>query len=357
MHMRLRKAFSIVTVRVAVAVLSAGLALFSSAPVFATGNLEHSSNTSGFCVPFSAPVALGSGQPFNQHVAGTYCQPFKWAKGSHQIDVLTAGATYNRSYWDWPQNPALYSYVQKTLGEGRATLSYDRMGSGKSSHPVSTDITMAADAYVLHEIIQVLHLVGYNTVNSIGHSYGSGIAVREAATYKDSSRVVITGYLHLPSNPVVTAGNYPANQDPAFASDNLDNGYLTTKPGQRPISFYSSSADPSVVAYDEAHKDLVALTGFLTFLGDRAAAAGSNLTNQINVPVLLVTGQQDAIFCFNPANFDCTNTAAAKAHEAPYYSSASSFDVVMVANTGHDLTLHPSANTSFTAINDWIKAN
>ncbi len=315
---------------------------------------EHSSKK-GFCINANLPVALGANRPFDQKVHTTYCQPFKWAKGGHQIDMLTEGATYNASYWDWPVSPNLYSYVDKTLAQGRATLAYDRIGAGQSSHPVSSSITEETDAYVLHELLQLVRVFGYSHVNSIGHSYGSGIALEEAATYNDISRLVLTGYLHRASNPAVTAGNYPANQDPAFAAQSLDGGYLTTRPGARATSFYSSSADPSVIAYDEAHKDLVSLTGLLDFLGKRGVVASSNLSNNIHVPLLVLVGQQDAIFCFDPTSFNCTDNAAVTANETPYYTGAPSLQVSTVANTGHDLALHPSANQSFQTIDQWIK--
>jgi pimeloyl-ACP methyl ester carboxylesterase len=278
---------------------------------------------------------------------------------------MTAGATYSSMYWNWPQNPALYSYVDKTLNQGRATLTYDRIGSGKSSHPISTDITMVSDAYVLHELVQVLHVVGYHQVNSVGHSYGSGIAMREAATYKDVSRVVLTGYLHAGRNPIVAAATYPANGDPAFAGQNLDPGYLTTTPATsttpsgRQVAFYSSSADPAVIKYDDAHKDLVSASGFVGFFGDKAAPAGSNLSDQITVPVLSIAGDQDATGCFDPSigGLNCSNPAAVQSHEAPYYAGAASFVFKQVPNTGHDLTLHPSANQSFQMINQWIESH
>jgi pimeloyl-ACP methyl ester carboxylesterase len=311
----------------------------------------------GVCISATLPVALGADQPTGQKVHGTYCQPFKWAKGTHQIDVLTEGSTYNASYWDWPVNPKLYSYVDKTLEQGRATLAYDRMGAGKSSHPLSTDITQATDGYVLHRIVQLVRALGYKQVNSIGHSYGSGIALEEAATYGDVNRLVLTGFLHQPSNPVVVAGNYPANQDPAFADKGLDDGYLTSKPGARQTSFYSASADPAVIAYDEAHKDLVSRTGLLDFVAKRGVPASSNMSNQVKTPVLLISGDLDTIFCYNPATLNCADTAAVAAHETPYYTSAASMQVSMVANTGHDLALHPSANQSFKIIDQWIKAH
>lgn len=311
----------------------------------------------GWCASFMAPVAQAQGQPRNWKVALMYCQPFKWAKGTHQVDVLTHGATYTHTYWDWPQNPGLYSYVGKTLADGRATLNYDRIGNGESTRPLSTEITMATDAYVLHQLIQGLKELGYKRINSVSHSYGSGVALAEAAAYADVSNVVISGYLHRPSNPAVTAGNYPANQDPKFAGAGLDDGYLTSRPGVRGTSFHSPSSDPNVVAYDEVQKDLVSRTGLLDFLGQRGVPAATNISNRIHVPVLAVNGQQDAIFCYDPAVFNCANAAAVTANEAPFYAASSLFKVVTIPGSGHDLTLHATAGTSYGVISQWLKNN
>lgn len=311
----------------------------------------------GWCASFNMPVAANAGGSRTWKVAVTYCQPFKWAKGKPQVDVLTHGATYNRAYWDWPQNAALYSYTEKTLAAGRATLNYDRIGNGKSTRPHSTAITMTSDAHVLHQLIQGLQMLGYKQINSIGHSYGSGVVIAEAATYKDVSKVVLTGYLHVPSNPAVVAGSYPANQDPKFIHAGLDEGYLTSRPGVRGTSYHSPSSDPNVVGYDEVQKDLVSRTGLLDFLAQRSAPTAQNLSNKIQVPVLLISGQQDNVFCYDPAILNCSNTAAVTAHEAPFYASASKLNITMVPNSGHNLTLHPTANDSFAAINQWIKSN
>lgn len=310
----------------------------------------------GFCISHTVPVSLAPGQPFDKRVYGTYCQPFHWAKGQHQLDVLVHGTTYNSTYWDWPQDPALYSYVDKTLAAGRATFAYDRIGSGKSSIPVSTDVTMPSSAYVLHELIQGFRLLGYKQINSIGHSMGSGVAMREAATYNDPNRVVLTGYLHAGRNPAVVAAVYQANLDPLFAGRGLDNGYLTSTPGGKSV-FYSSSADPAVIAYDEAHKDIASGTFFGDYIADRAVPAGANLANQVKAPVLLIDGQQDKVFCFSPGGLDCTNQASVQANEAPYYTGAASLTLDTVPDTGHDLALHPSANSSFAMINSWIHSH
>jgi pimeloyl-ACP methyl ester carboxylesterase len=239
-------------------------------------------------------------------------------------------------------------------------VSYDRIGNGQSTRPASsTEITMASDAYVLHQLIRGLWFLGYRHINSISHSYGSGVAVAEATTiYSDNikvSSVVLSGYLHRPSNPAVTAGNYPANQDPKFAGEGLDNGYLTSRPGVRGTSFHAPTSDPDVVAYDEGQKDLVSLTGLLGFLSARGVPPGDNISNLITVPVLVIGGQLDAIFCYNPTVFNCADGAAVTANEAPFYAGAASFQVVTQPDAGHDLTLHQSADESYEVISSWIQ--
>jgi len=323
----------------------------------------YSAQTSdGNCQDVTLPVALRPGQPASQTLSGTYCEPLTWQDGPHEVDVLTPGATYDRTYWNWPVDPALYSYEDKTLATGRATFDYDRIGTGASSHPLSTEITISSEAYVLHQIVTWLRdSLGYAEVNLVGHSLGSVISIEEAGRYHDVSRVVLTGLLHLPDVGVGFASTllsllYPADDDPQFIGQDLDPGYLTTIPGDRAADFYSSSADPAVVAYDEAHKDVVAATDLATLATTWALPPGVNLSDQITAPVLVVVGQEDAIFCTDPPLLDCADQAKLLANEAPYYARAASLTVYSIPDTGHDVALHPSADESFGLINQWITA-
>lgn len=328
--------------------------VLSPSPARAHGSFWIHSSGKGWCTAVDVHVSPAQGQPRSWTVAASYCQPFRWTR---EVDVLTHGATYTGAYWDWPQQPAKYSYVGMALRDSRATLTYDRIGNGLSTRPPSsTEITMTSDAWVLHQLIVGLKFLGYRHINSISHSYGSGVALAEASMdYPDRVKVndlVLTGYLHRPSNPAVTAGNYPANQDPKFIAADLDNGYLTSRPGVRGASFHSPTSDPAVVAYDEDHKDLVSLTGLLGFLGARGVPAGDNISNLVAVPVLVVNGQLDAIFCYQPAVFNCADEAVVTANEAPFYADV---EVHTISESGHDLTLHPSAGDSYAIISNWIK--
>ncbi|HVB41626.1 MAG TPA: alpha/beta hydrolase [Streptosporangiaceae bacterium] len=319
--------------------------------------------SAGGCQEIRLPVALAPGRPASQTVAATYCRPASWAAGPHEIDVLTPGASYDRLYWDWPQDPALYSYVAKTLGAGRATLDYDRVGTGDSSHPVSTDLTISAETYVLHQLVGWARgSLGFREVNLVGHSLGSVISVAEAGTYQDVSRLVVTGLLHLPNVGTGFATTllsllYPAAFDPQFLGQRLDLGYLTTLPGDRAADFYSASADPAVISYDEEHKDVVSATDLATLATTWGLPPGSNASARVSAPVLVMVGQRDAIFCTNPLVLDCSQPAELRATEGPYYASAASLTISVIPATGHDLALHPSADQSFAQISQWITSH
>jgi pimeloyl-ACP methyl ester carboxylesterase len=320
----------------------------------------NAANPYGSCQDVSIPVALAAGQPANQTVAATFCTPATWTSGPHEIDVLVAGATYNRTYWDWPQSPDTYSYVDKTLQAHRATLNFDRLGAGGSSRPDGSQLNITSDAYVLHQVIGWAHAHGYAQVNGVAHSLGSITQTKEAALYQDVQRVVVTGILHLPGIGLNSTGFatslYPAALDPAFASGGYDINYLTTMPGRRGPDFYDpSTADPNVIAYDEAHKDVATLGEVSASITELETPALLNTTQQITAPVLVVMGEEDDIFCNLTVN--CHSADSIQNNEAPYYNHAASLSVATVPDTAHDLTLHPSANVSFNKINDWITAH
>jgi pimeloyl-ACP methyl ester carboxylesterase len=317
----------------------------------------------GSCQSVRLPVALSPGQPASQVISATYCQPVTWASGPPVVDVMTPGATYNSAYWDWPVDSSLYSYVDKTLQAGRATFDYDRVGTGKSSRPPAGQVTVSNEAYVLHQIVSWLRSsANVSQVNLIGHSLGSVISIQEAGIYQDVSRVVVTGLLHVPNVGVGFAQTllslmHPAALDPEFAGLGIGLGYLTTIPGYRSKDFYSSSADPALVSYDEAHKDVVAGSDLASLATTWALPAGSNAADRITAPVLIVIGQQDAIFCADPPVLDCSVPAAVLESELPFYASAASVGVDIVAGAGHDIALHPSADQSFAQINQWVTSN
>ncbi|GAA2036027.1 alpha/beta fold hydrolase [Catenulispora yoronensis] len=299
-------------------------------------------------------MALAPGGPADQTISGTLCRPTSQPSAS-TVDVLVHGAGYNQSYWDWPVGGGSYSYVARTLAAGRATFAYDRLGVGASSHPLSALVTTAADACALHKVIGLMRGSGFSTVDVVGHSFGSVVAIEEAATYQDVDKLAVTGLLHSQGLGLATvaASFYPADIDPQFGLLFADPGYLTTLPGTRGSSFYNTAtADPAVIAYDEAHKDAISGTELAAGIVETELPALTNPSRLITAPVLVLDGQQDGIFC--GLTVDCTNLSWLLGEEAQFYSGAARLSVATVAGTGHDVALHPSAAQSFAVIDQWI---
>jgi pimeloyl-ACP methyl ester carboxylesterase len=171
--------------------------------------------------------------------------------------------------------------------------------------------------------------------------------------------VVVTGLTHGHGLGFLTLPTAiePAGLDPQFLGvvPFLDAGYVTTIPGKRAGLFYSALADPAVIAYDEAHKDVMTVLVAAGAIASLTVPAGLNVSNAITAPVMLIVGEEDAPFCNVDVN--CSTADGVRNHEAPYYTGAASLTVQTVAGTGHDLPLHPSGGTSFAAINAWMRSH
>lgn len=312
------------------------------------------------CEHVNVPVAMAAGQPKDKIIAGTLCQP-QSSPNPQTVDVLVPGGTYDSLYWDFPYNSGQYSYVNRTLQAGRATFNMDRIGTGASSKPLSATITFDSDAYTLHQTVQWLkEQQNFSDISVVGHSQGSIVAVQEAGVYQDVNRIVATGFLHSPSiNLVLTLGGglYPAALDSQFAGQGLDPLYLTSIPGKRKDAFYYTSADPNVIAYDDAHKNIVSTTAVSGAVAQLLLPPALNKSSQVTAPVLTMVGDHD-ILCGTPIiNPDCKDAYSVKAHEQPYFTKSRDYSAAIVPNTGHNLPLHPSADQSFSTINQWIQTH
>jgi pimeloyl-ACP methyl ester carboxylesterase len=310
--------------------------------------------TSGSCTEIRLPVAFAADQPKNAVLAGTLCVPVNWAPGPRTIDVLVHGGMYNRQYWDWPIRPETYSYARRTVQAGRATFFYDRYGAGLSTRPPGPQASFPNDVYGLHQVISWLRGT-YPVVNTIGHSLGSVVVIQEAGRFDDSDHVVATGLTHghglgfllLPTTV------YTAQLDPQFADITvLDGAYLTTLPGRRADLFYAPSADRDVIAWDEAHKDVMTGSQASGAIAALTLPPLLNFSSHITAPVLVVTGQQDAPFC--NVDVSCKNDVVLAAAESMYFTGAESFTARTIPDTGHNLPLHPSAGVSFGVIDSWL---
>lgn len=256
---------------------------------------------------------------------------------------MVPGGTYDHRYWDFPYQNERYSYLKYAAERGYSGLAIDPIGTGQSSHPLSALLNLDVNAYTVHQIVQKLRsgtIEGrqFDKVMLVGHSYGSFTSWVEAAKYKDVDAVLDTGALH-GINPVGAAQiaanlSQPAALDPRFRGYDL--GYLTTWPGTRGGFFYNAmNADPQVIATDEATKAPFAATELATF--PTPIVLGT--TSQIDVPVLVVAGQKDVIFCGLTAD-DCSTSASLLQSEAPHFAPEACLRAYSLPEAGHDVNLH-----------------
>lgn len=343
--------------RLAVCLILVALALFVAVP---SPSSVHAAPKTATCQSLFVPVALGLGLPTNYRIYGQLCNPS--GGPSHTVQLLVPGGTYSHVYWDFPYQPERYSYVRALNAAGYSTFAIDRIGIGQSSHPPIGLLTvvMQTNAYIVHEIVQALRngTIGnqpFARVLLVAHSLGSVAAWIEAGTYQDVDGVIITGLLHhlnTVSLAGVVATLYPVTLDPRFIGNLLNVnylGYLTTVPGTRGNDFYYvPGADPGVIATDEATKETATPGEFASFLPPII----DGVSKRIMVPVLVVVGQQDSLFCGLAAT-DCSSATSVWQAEAPFYTAQAQLQVVVIPTAGHDLNLHKTAPLWFDAARAW----
>jgi pimeloyl-ACP methyl ester carboxylesterase len=292
------------------------------------------------------PVALEPGQPANYAVSGELCATQDELSAGTTVQLLIHGATYNHDYWDFGTvDRTRYSYARDVAAHGFPALAIDLPGAGNSSHPSSGLLTVQAEAFFVHQVVQALRNgsiagVEFAKVILVGHSLGSVVVWEEAVNYSDVDGVIVTGAAHSITTRFLTSNAfYPALKDPKFAPSGLDSGYLTTVPGSRfRIFFAAPDVDPAVIGEDEERKDVVSgaeLSSGLPIVTSTATAA-------IKVPVLTILGSDDLTTCgLNPQGiaFDCSTGAAIATQDAPFYSPEAKIHACVIPGSGHDISL------------------
>ncbi len=287
------------------------------------------------------------------------------------VQVLVHGITYDHRYWNIadPAHPRAdtYSWEAHASRAGYATASIDRLGSGLSSHPLSTFVDITSNSTALHNLVQALRAgevaapgrrrVAFSKVALVGHSYGSWTSMIEASRFRDVDAVILTGFTHKVNVDAalnISANSYPAVLDHQFAGTPLDPGYLTPRPGTHRSLFYApgTDVDRRIIERDEATKGtytLEEIDNFLLVLSTRL---------RINVPVLLVNGTMDGIFCNQTAlslGTDCSSNARVVAQESHYFPQAPSLRSILVPGLGHDLNAFRHARSGFRGANSWLQ--
>ena len=304
------------------------------------------------CQDHTFQVNLSPDDTTVYNVVGTLC-----SKGSPEgktVQLLLSGGTYSRIYWDFTFQPRRYSYVRAATKRGYVTLNLERIGVGESDRPDGYLVDVESNAYVAHQVVQALRNgdvggVAFDKVIAVGHSLGSLISVDLAANYPgDVDGLILTGFLHN-LNPdfldIAPNSYYPATFDPRFLDQFPNFDYFTTIPGTRESLFYHPPTSRSrVIAVDEDTKETVSI-------GEFAFTLPFAETLQIDVPVMILVGEFDAVFCGGAV--DCSSASEVEAYEADFFVPEACLQTKVVKRTGHGLNLHINARATFARMIHW----
>jgi pimeloyl-ACP methyl ester carboxylesterase len=225
-------------------------------------------------------------------------------------------------------------------------------------------VTITAEAVALHDVITALRAGtvdghAFTRLIWVSHSFGGLFGWVEISTYHDVNAAIFTGTLHAltpDARAITAAAFYPAVDDPKFAGSGLDPGYLTTRPGTRyGLYYYPATADPKVVALDEASKDVFSATAFAGGPAIVSLPPAQALSRQITVPVLAVVGAQDLSYCVGATAFNCARPSTVQAFESQYYPAQAHVKVVIIPDTGHSLALATTAPLTDAVMTGWTR--
>ncbi|CAF3713700.1 unnamed protein product, partial [Adineta steineri] len=297
---------------------------------------------------------------------------FCWKNGTvlstNQIIHLTiSGFTYDHTYWDFPYQPYNYSYVNYIIENSNgniAVLNFDRFGVGLSGKPLLASlITGDVHAYVVYQLMQKLSQgyyqnISFSNIVLVGHSLGTGIALIVASNNVYNQYVcgvIATGFIHL-INPVglatFGASLYLAALDPKFKNQFVPADSLTTNPNTtgRQDAFYNiDDADMNVIRKDEQLKTIASAGEVLVI---RLFVPIETRNIPTTIPMLIVMGQNDALFC-NLLNIalSCNDANTIINREKDDYTTT--IEAYVLENSGHDINLHRNARDWFQAALDW----
>ena len=301
------------------------------------------------------------GGTFN--ISARYCPaPSPCGEQGEVIEILVHGGSYTKEYWagggfsgfDGDQ----YSWIKYANGRNYATLSIDELGNGNSSHPDPAQVVQPLlESETIHAIVQQLHTgkVGnrqYSDVVLIGHSFGSFTSARLAQDHpKDLAALILTGYSKDLSGNVILQENF--EYEPAFEVTprfkDLPQGYfaMSNRTGRSVAFYYNGTYDPTIPVLDFETEGTVAVgEPFGTTL---------NPVPEYTGPVLLVSGDHDAVVCGNTTGGSClpaANSTVAKTRS--FFPNATSFEYFLANQSGHSINFHYTAPQTFKAIHDWI---
>lgn len=269
--------------------------------------------------------------------------------------------SFGRFFWRFDDVPG-YDYASELARAGHVSFVVDRLGYDASGHPPGTDTCLGAQADVAAQLVRHLQQGTYTVAGGTpavavekvvlaGHSVGGGIAELAAHSFPDLRLAGLMlfgwadqGYSSRTIEQSVRQGaDCLSGGEPAYSGGPPGYAYF----GRTEAEFRDNvfrDTEPAVVERATARRNRDPC-------GDNATVARLAVVNQlgvgsITVPVLLVFGEEDAVF---------QDDAMAK--QAALFDGSSEVTTRSIPKAGHALTLERSAPLVRAVAAEWLTAS
>jgi pimeloyl-ACP methyl ester carboxylesterase len=267
------------------------------------------------------------------------------------------GLGFGRFFWDFASVPG-YNFAAALASAGQVSVIIDRLGYGSSDHPVGYVSCVGGQADIAHQIVGQLRSGAYKTdrssgpafarVGLVGHSAGGLVAQVEAYSFHDIDVLGVMSWADLGSSQRATL---------EFAKTGLSclSGGKAQPAGPSGYAFFGQNASDFVaVMFHNADPGVVAATVAQRTpdpCGDTASIVPSLGVDMlrvptISVPVLLVYGDEDALF-----------PPPAGEQQRMLYRGTHDVSLLTLANTGHAVTLERAGPTLAVDTASWLQAH
>lgn len=301
-------------------------------------------NTNGTNVQCS-----GDNAPYT--VRGTLVAPRSALDSGDAATLYLHAVTWGQYYWRFQGVPG-YDMAHQLAEQGHVSVAIDRLGYGDSDRPPGDGTCFGSEADVAHQMVQALRTGGYTLdggggvaferVYTGGSSVGGMIANLEAAHFGDVDGVMNLSWGDFAASPYAGGEVADASLRCAQGGDpGADPQYAVFARDSRD-TFYFNSAEPAI------RETVPALNpdpcNQLLSLGP-AVATDSLMLGQIDVPVLVMFGDADAVF----------PPPAADQQEARYTGSPEVTKVI-IEDASHYPLIEANHLDAVAAIDAWLDA-
>ncbi|NEW51818.1 alpha/beta hydrolase [Nocardia cyriacigeorgica] len=256
-------------------------------------------------------------------------------------------------FWRMPAVGAGYAHTMAELGHVSVTI--DRIGYGASDHPPGFGSCIGGQADIAHQIVQQLREGSYageihprfGRIALTGHSLGGAVTQIAAYSFRDVDAIAVLSYADaaLSFSSIVGSVNWglrcatggtPSQDAPGYA-------YLTSDVADYQKNFLAHTP-PAALPEATAARQLNPCGDMLSLL----LAAPINLARigQINVPVLVMSGNQDLVFDANRVEL-----------QANLFAGSSAVTVHTVEGATHGITVEPTVGGIVAEMDTWLDQN